>query len=56
MRAAAIVFRCDVCGTYWLETERYAAPVSVDEVRRQAPDVVAARDFGASGSRTAAED
>jgi hypothetical protein len=51
MQAAVIVFRCDVCGTYWFETERYAAPVLADEARRSAPDVVPDAGPHASGPR-----
>ena len=40
IEGAVVVFHCDVCGTYWFQTERYAAPVSVEEARRTAPDVM----------------
>ena len=28
-------YRCDECGEFWMETERYAAPVHRDEVVKQ---------------------
>lgn len=34
------LYQCAVCDTYWLETERYARPISIDEARRLFPDSV----------------
>lgn len=30
--------RCDACGTYWEQTERYAAPISRSKARKIYPD------------------
>ncbi len=35
-----LLYRCAVCGTYWVETERLARVVSLDEARRLFPDSV----------------
>ena len=35
-----LLYRCAVCGTYWVETERLAKVVSRDEAQRLFPDSV----------------
>jgi len=39
MRRMTIVYRCDVCGTYWDETERLAAPLSEAEAAAWADEL-----------------
>lgn len=34
----ATLYRCDVCQTYWMETERYAVAIYTDEVREEFGD------------------
>lgn len=36
----ALLYRCVVCGTFWLMTDRLAEIVSHDEARRLFPDSV----------------
>lgn len=35
-----LLYRCAVCGTLWVETERLAKIVSLDEAQRLFPDSV----------------
>jgi hypothetical protein len=35
-----LLYRCATCGTYWLQTERYASPIPREEAARLFPDSV----------------
>lgn len=35
----SLIYRCAVCGTYWEMTERYAAPIPLEKMSHDHPDV-----------------
>jgi hypothetical protein len=35
----ALVYRCEHCGTYWEMTERYAAPITLEDAKSTYSDL-----------------